>query len=560
MRFNFTIFAISLLCFCFSPVFSSSTDTLTPLQSLSFNQTLISAGGKFELGFFTKGNPKKYFVGIWYKDIPSENVYVWVANRDSPSWSDSCTLKFGDQSNLVILDNDSEVRWRSNSTMARNPVLRLLDSGNLVIMEAGESNSGDYLWQSFDYPTDTLIPGQKLGWNLKTGLDRFLTSWAGPDDPGTGNYSFNMDYHGDPEIYMRNGDQIIYRSGPWVGQRFSGVPEMGSGNSGFTFTFYRGSDEVYYTFELPPGGEVKSRLVVTFDGFLKRWAWVPNTKTWNKFWYARADDCDSYRVCGPYGVCNTSAYFDCQCPQGFEPKQPQDWELRDGSSGCVRKTELDCGSDGFLKLVNMKLPESTTSFVDGGLSLAQCRDKCKRNCSCTAYANLEVIQGVGNGCVFWTDNLTDIRDYVQGGQDLYIRLAASDLGSPGSGTGSDRTKKVVMGIGIAIASAMILAGLITLIILKRKKSHNMFRARLADTRASRAGTTERSQEILISGQFITSKRDYSGETNNLDDVELPIFDLYTMAVATNNFDETTKIGQGGFGRVYKVHFHILLKI
>ncbi|XP_021719546.1 receptor-like serine/threonine-protein kinase SD1-8 [Chenopodium quinoa] len=542
-----TILAIFLLCF--PPVFSVSTDTLTSTQSLSSNQTLISATGKFELGFFTKQNPKKYYLGIWYKDIPSDNVYVWVANRDAPSLSDSCTLKFDDQGNLVIADYGSHVRWQINGSTAKNPVLQLLDSGNLVIREAGDSSSGGYLWESFDHPTDTLIPGQKLGWNLKTGLDRFLTSWAGPDDPSTGNYSFKMDYHGDPEIYMRYEDRIIYRSGPWVGQRFSGVPEMATGNNGFNFTFYRGPDEVYYTFELPPGGEVKSRLLVTFDGYLRRFTWVPNTKQWTRYWYARSDDCDTYRVCGPYSVCNTSGFFDCQCPQGFEPKNPRDWDLRDGSSGCVRKTELDCGKDGFLKLVNMKLPESTTAFVDEGLNLNQCRNLCKRNCSCTAYANLNVVQGVGNGCVYWTDNLTDMRDYVQGGQDLYIRLAASDLGS--QGIGSDHAKKIVMGIGISIASMVLLAGIIALIILKRKKAQSLFRRRLGETRASRAGTTERSQEILISGQIISSKRDYSGETNNLEDVELPIFDLYTMAVATNNFDDATKLGQGGFGRVYK---------
>lgn len=56
--------------------------------------------------------------------------------------------------------------------------------------------------------------------------------------------------------------------------------------------------------------------------------------------------------------------------------------------------------------------------------------------------------------------------------------------------------------------------------------------------------------------MISSKRDYSGETKNLDDVELPFFDLHTIAIATNNFDDAYKLGQGGFGRVYKVYFRI----
>lgn len=268
---------ISLLCF--SPVSqATTTDTLTTADSLSINQTLISAGGKFELGFFSKGNPNRYYVGIWYKDIPSDDIFIWVANRDSPLSSDSSSLKLGNHGDLVILDDGKNLRWTSNQSTAINPVVQLLDSGNLVIREAGDQNPDHYLWQSFDHPTDTLVPGQKLGLNIKTGLDRFLNSWKGPDDPGSGPFSFKMDYHGDPEIYLWQREKIIYRSGPWVGLRFSGVPEMKSGQSGFNFTFHTGPDEVYYTFQLPKNDAVKSRLMVSYDGFLRRYTWVPDTK------------------------------------------------------------------------------------------------------------------------------------------------------------------------------------------------------------------------------------------------------------------------------------------
>ncbi len=37
-----------------------------------------------------------------------------------------------------------------------------------------------------------------------------------------------------------------------------------------------------------------------------------------------------------------------------------------------------------------------------------------------------------------------------------------------------------------------------------------------------------------------------------EDLELPLFDLYSIATATNNFSFTNKIGEGGFGPVYKV--------
>lgn len=39
-----------------------------------------------------------------------------------------------------------------------------------------------------------------------------------------------------------------------------------------------------------------------------------------------------------------------------------------------------------------------------------------------------------------------------------------------------------------------------------------------------------------------------------DDLELPFFDLTTILKATNNFSIENKLGEGGFGPVYKVNF------
>ncbi|KAK9714805.1 hypothetical protein RND81_06G121600 [Saponaria officinalis] len=542
IRMKITIISIILLNF--SPIYVTSIDILTKSDSLNINKTLISKDGKFELGFFSKGFPKKYYVGIWYKDIiSSEKIIIWVANRNSPSFSDFSVLILGNYSNILLSDGGSDIIWETHRLNGSNPVLQLLDSGNLVLRESGDSNLNNFVWQSFDYPTDTLVPGQKLGWNLKTGMNRFLSSWESRDDPSTGNYTFNLDYHGDPEIYLRNGGEIIYRSGPWVGQRFSGVPEMKTGNaSDINFIFYKGPDEVYYKFEIPPNEKVKSRLTVNFNGVLERWTWVPETNQWIKYWYSMKDQCDTYKVCGHYGICNVSALLVCHCPRGFEPKDQVAWELRDGSSGCVRKTILDCKSDGFLKLENMKLSVTLNAYVNKNLNIKQCRDLCMRNCSCTGYADSEFVKGVGSGCVFWSDYLDDMRDYVEGGQPIYIRLAASDL-APND---DDKSKKVKMGVGISILVAIIFAGLVTLMVLCKRKNPRNF-----NPIVTRGSTAEMSQQILLNGQLITSIREYSGEASNADDFDLPLLDLYTLAIATDNFSDANKLGRGGFGLVYK---------
>jgi len=37
-----------------------------------------------------------------------------------------------------------------------------------------------------------------------------------------------------------------------------------------------------------------------------------------------------------------------------------------------------------------------------------------------------------------------------------------------------------------------------------------------------------------------------------EDIDIPIFELSTIAIATDNFSIDNKLGQGGFGLVYKV--------
>ncbi|KAK9706596.1 hypothetical protein RND81_07G137800 [Saponaria officinalis] len=463
---------ILIIFLCSSPVFATSTDTLTINDSLKLNQTLISSGVKFEMGFFHRGNPKKYYLGIWYKDIPAENIIVWVANRDSPLFSESSYLKLGNKSNILLFNGGNFVNWKTHESNGVNPLLQLLDSGNLVIREAGDLNPDNFIWQSFDYPTDTLIPGQKLGWNLKTGLDRFLTSWRGPDDPGVGNYTYNLDYHGDPEFYLRDNNEIIYRSG------FSGFSEMSWGDD-FNVSFITTPDEIYYIFE-SLDHNVKSKLVVTYDGDLQRWTWNLDSNQWTKFWFGRGDQCDDYRVCGPYAICNTEALLICQCPQGFRPKNPSAWNLRDGSDGCIRDPQLDCESNGFLTLYNMKLPETRTAYMDGNLNIDQCRDRCRRNCSCAAFANSDFSQWFGTGCIIWTGDLTDMRYYDDGGHTFYMRSAASNL---------------------------------------EKK--------------------------------ITPSDIFNGNQSLDKFEELPLFKYDELAAATSNFQESSKIGRGGFGLVHR---------
>ncbi|VFQ81686.1 unnamed protein product [Cuscuta campestris] len=539
------------LCFFIIPhlliSIANAVDTITPAHPLTGNQTLVSAGELFELGFFASGDSGHRYVGIWYKKIKDRTV-VWVANRDNPLMDSAGILKIGEDGNIHLIDSAGDSIWssswnRTDTSVPRNIFAQLLDSGNFVL--AGET--GDYLWQSFDYPTDTLLPGMKLGWDSKTGINRYISSWKSPKDPGQGDISFKLDINGYPEAFLRNKDLIFYRSGAWNGVRFSGVPEMET-EGVISFSFKMTKDEIYYTFQIQ-NQTLYSRLIVNQTEFLERYTWVPESEIWNRFWYAPKDQCDEYRECGPFGRCDADGSPVCQCLTGFKPRNKQAWDLRDGSDGCVRVKELGCGGDGFIAWNYTKLPESGGAFVDEGMRLDECEKMCVGNCSCTAYSSANVSGGSGSGCVIWTAELLDMRKFpAEGDQLLYVRVAAFDAEQNGnakkSGQRFGKTKEIILACSITLGIALIL---FSLFMWEKRRTRRAFAANIY-----LRGIGERSGDLLMNGTVISKKTELSRETlKETDELELPLFDLGTIVVATNNFSSENKLGRGGFGCVYK---------
>nr|GMD95538.1 receptor-like serine/threonine-protein kinase SD1-8 [Ipomoea batatas] len=93
------------------PRFTIAVNTITPTQPLAQNQTLVSAGGVFQLGFFSPGgNSGGLYVGIWYKEIQDKTI-VWVANRDKPITNSIGFLKIGEDGNINLVDGTGNSIW-----------------------------------------------------------------------------------------------------------------------------------------------------------------------------------------------------------------------------------------------------------------------------------------------------------------------------------------------------------------------------------------------------------------------------------------------------------------
>lgn len=409
---------------------SIAVDTILLSQSISDGTTLVSQGEKFELGFFSPQNSSKRYLGIWYKNIPIQTI-VWVANGVKPINDSSGTLTLNNTGNLVLKQHDNKVLWYTTipQKQAKNPVAQLLDSGNLVVRdESSSEEEEDYLWQSFDYQSDTALPGMKLGWDLRTGYEWRVTSWKSPNDPSPGEFYWATFLYNYPEIYLMKGTDKFIRLGPWNGLHFSAVPDL-KPNPIFYYKYVSNKDEMFYTYSLQ-NDSVISRLVINqTTSMFVRYVWMEEEQVWKNYKSLPKDSCDFYGTCGAYGTCIITGFQICQCLSGFSPKSPQAWNSSDWSQGCVRNKPLNCTNklkDGFVKVEDAKVPDTTHTWVDKTIGLDECRVKCLSNCSCMAYTNYD-ITGEGSGCVMWFGDLIDIRQFQDEGQDLYIRMDASEL-------------------------------------------------------------------------------------------------------------------------------------
>ncbi|KAK9085002.1 hypothetical protein Sjap_025413 [Stephania japonica] len=507
-----------------------AADTISHNKILRDGDIVVSNGGIYALGFFSPGKSKLRYVGIWYNKIQEQTV-VWVANRNNPvNDSSSGVAKVDERGNLGIFNgNASTPVWTTNISIPnsdKNSSLfyKLLDSGNLVLCDG--KSKGDFLWQSFDFPTDTRLPGMKIGLNLKSGTNWSLTSWKSRDDPSTGDFTYGMVRTGSLEVVIKKWQQKIWRTGPWNGQEWNGISKVLTDNI-FTSSFVNGTDEIY---TIGHNTSLFFMLHMDESGIARRSMWLEATHEWSIVWSAPKDDCDHYGKCGVFGSCNSNNAPICSCLPGYEPKSPTGWYSKDRSQGCVRKRELFCGKgDGFLKLANMKLPDTSNARVDMSLGIKDCEIECKNNCSCTGYTSADVNR---SGCMAWFGDF-DIREFTQdeGGQDLFVRVDEIELESKRHSKGSFTKKKLVL------LCVFIVVGMLTLIFtfyyfFKRAKRRGLARKK-------------RVRELL----FDLPSSNTVEETNGT--FKLPIFDLNSIMIATDNLSPINKLGSGGFGSVYK---------
>ncbi|XP_074274091.1 G-type lectin S-receptor-like serine/threonine-protein kinase At1g11300 [Silene latifolia] len=299
-------------------------------------------------------------------------------------------------------------------------VAQLQNTGNLVLL-TDDSNS--VIWQSFDYPTDSLLPGVKLTYSKNSNDNKtVINSWKSSTDPSTGRFRMASLPRDLLEFFIVEGDKPYWRSGPWNGYLFLGIPVFKSETvSGFNIDDHNDMLEVSY--ELA-NQSVFKWYKLTYDGRWTQNLWNNSRNDWAISWQSIASDCDVYGNCGKFAVCNPRKKPICECLKGFNPENIDEWRNGNWTNGCVRRTDLQCRvpgnkEDKFLQLKQIKVPDYA-HWIQANED--NCQTKCLENCSCLAYSYYD-----GVGCMLWNVNLIDLQQFFVDGADVFIRLANSEL-------------------------------------------------------------------------------------------------------------------------------------
>ncbi|CAL9214540.1 unnamed protein product [Arabidopsis halleri] len=525
------LFILLLTLTCFFLRLCLATDVITFSSEYRDSETAVSNHSTFRFGFFSPVNSTGRYAGIWFNNIPVQTV-VWVANRNSPINDSSGMVAISNKGNLVVMDGRGQVHWSTNVSVpvvANTTYARLLNTGNLVLL--GTTNSGDeILWESFEHPQNIYLPTMRLATDAKTGRCLKLRSWKSPSDPSPGRYSAGLIPLPFPELVVWKDDLLMWRSGPWNGQYFIGLPNMDYRINLFELTLSsdnRGSVSMSYA-----GNTLLYHFLLDYEGNVFQRDWNLAMQEWKTWLKVPSTKCDTYATCGQFASCkfNYGSTPPCMCIRGFKPQSYAEWKNGNWTQGCVRKVPLQCErrdnndrsrkSDRFVRVQKMKVPHNPQR---SGANEQDCPASCLKNCSCTAYSFDR-----GIGCLLWSGNLMDMQEFSGTGVVFYIRLADSEFKTP--------TNRLIVITVTLLVGAFLFAVTVVLALWKTSKHREKNRnTRLLNERMETLSSNDVGAILLNQSKL----------------KELPLFKFQVLAVATDNFSITNKLGQGGFGAVYK---------
>ncbi|KAL6604871.1 hypothetical protein ACP70R_042815 [Stipagrostis hirtigluma subsp. patula] len=462
---------------------------------------LLSNGSTFGFGFVTSSvsDSTSYLLAVVHLATSS---IVWSANANSPV-SHSDNFVFDKDGNAYLQSGGSTV-WTANISGNGATSMQLLDSGDLLVL--GKDSSSP-LWQSFSYPTDTLLSGQ-----------RFVDGMTLVSHSNTQNMTY--------KLQIKSGDMMLYAGLQtpepyWSALQDNRMIVNKNGNniysanlSSRSWSFYDQSGVLLSQFVVAQQGDVNTTLAAVLgnDGLIAFYMLQSRNGKSTLPLTVPQDSCDMPAHCKPYAICNSGT--GCQCPSALSTY-----------ANCNPGVISPCNSKDKFQLAQLDsgVGYVGTSFTSpvAKTNLTGCKNACMGNCSCIAVFFEKTS---GNCFLFNQIGSLQQKDGGTGGFTSFIKVSSSNPGS-GQGGGDSSSARHTIIIVVIIVGTLAIIGILLYV------GFFIYRRRRRPPPSQDEDGSSEDDGFLqtISGAPVR-------------------FTYRELQDATNNF--SNKLGQGGFGSVY----------
>ncbi|VAI46422.1 unnamed protein product [Triticum turgidum subsp. durum] len=289
------------------------------------NASRISPSGEFAFGFRpSDADASVYLLAVWFDKITSKTA-VWYANTNTNT---NTTLPAGSQLQLTpggvlsLQDPAGTEIWNPRVTNVDHAAM--LDTGNFVLY----AKDGSIKWQSFEHPTDTILPSQELP------KGSVLQSRLMDNDYSAGRFQISVQDDGNLRFYTMAVPSLFRYDPPYWDSK--------TGGNGSSLVFNT-TGSIYYTTSsggqfnitsetLDSPADFYRRATLDADGVFRQYVYpkkAAQTSGWNAEWkvmdYLPRNFCEAVRVetgsgaCGFNSYCrsNTNRSVECKCPINY---------------------------------------------------------------------------------------------------------------------------------------------------------------------------------------------------------------------------------------------------
>ncbi|CAN1175427.1 G-type lectin S-receptor-like serine/threonine-protein kinase At5g35370 [Linum perenne] len=486
---------------------------------------LFSRNGTFKAAIFNPGGQQsRFYLCVIHS---ASGTVVWSANRDSPI-SSSGTVSLTRDGITISDDVSKSSRWSTPLTISKVGMLHLTESGNLRLLDGVNVS----LWETFDNPTDTIVPGQVLR------RGKTLSGSVSGDDFTMGDYRLEF-ADSDAVLTWRRKTYWKLSMDPRAYTNSNiGVDSMTVNGTG-VFLFGRNGSAVVIRVALPPTAEFRilkldpsGQLVISSfsNGVLKEELDGPSNV------------CRIPFICGEIGWCSVSSGNNptCQCPVGFRPAGNGGGSSISSSSfsGCLPSDGSSlvrpCSNSSSNSSSYVSLGEGTDYFaldfsqpMNFAVNLSVCQDFCSDDCSC-----LGIFYDNSSGSCYPVENdLGSVMSNRASRNDQVGYIKVQESGQTDSKDSVNGAKHPIPLTAIILIPCIgfIIIFPTAFLIWRRCQVSKQLNRKLSHTDDSYS-SEEELDAFYIPG--------------------LPLrFDYEELEEATENFNN--QIGSGGFGSVYK---------